>query len=106
LMERLEKLMQTIDIYLGNELCLYTNLAGHPGLIFPKKFEKDQGFLVPRPQFMVGRAYDESTLLALADAYQRAIGLNERPPLEKFLANKDQFLKDEKLPDENKLYTD
>jgi hypothetical protein len=55
---------------------------------------------------MAGRAYDESTLLALADAYQRAIGLNERPPLDKFLAEKDQFLKDEKLPDENKLYID
>ena len=52
---------------------------------------------------MAGRAYDESTLLALTDAYQRAIGLNERPPLEKFLAEQDQFLKDEKLTDVNKL---
>jgi Asp-tRNA(Asn)/Glu-tRNA(Gln) amidotransferase A subunit family amidase len=106
LMERFEKLMQTMDIYLGDELALYTNLAGHPVVAFPKKFEKDLGFLVPRHQFMAGRAYDESTLLALADAYQRAISLNERPPLEKFLAEKDQFLKDEKLPDENKLYID
>jgi len=106
LMERLEKLMQTIDIYFGDELAVYTNLAGHPVLAFPKKFEKEDGFLMPRHQLMVGRAYDESTLLALADAYQRAIGLKERPPLEKFLAEKDQFLKDEKLPDENKLYID
>jgi Asp-tRNA(Asn)/Glu-tRNA(Gln) amidotransferase A subunit family amidase len=106
LMEQLEQLMQTIDIYFGDELGLYTHLAGHPTLVFPKKFEKDHGFLVPRHQFLAGRAYDESTLLALADAYQRAIGLKERPPLEKFLAEKDQFLKDEKLPDENKLYTD
>jgi Asp-tRNA(Asn)/Glu-tRNA(Gln) amidotransferase A subunit family amidase len=105
-MERFEKLMQTIDIYLGNELSLYTNLAGHPLATFPAKFEQDHGYLVPRPRLMVGRAYDESTLLALADAYQRAIGLKERPPLEKFLAEKDQFLKDEKFPDENKLYTD
>jgi len=106
LMERLEKLMQTIDIYFGDELGLYTHLAGHPQVVFPKKFEKDDGFLMPRHQLMAGRAYDESTLLALADAYQRAIGLKERPPLEKFLAEKDQFLKDEKLPDENKLYID
>ena len=106
LMERLEKLMQAIDIYFGDELALYTNLAGHPVLAFPRKFEKEHGFLVPRHQLMAGRAYDESTLLALADAYQRAIGLKERPPLEKFLADKEQFLKDEKLPDENKLYTD
>ncbi len=106
-MERYERLMQGIDVYLGyvgDEM--YPNLAGYPIAAFPAKFEKDHGFLMPRPQFMVGRAYDESTLLALADAYQRAIGLNERPPLEKFLSDKDQFLKDEKLPDENKLYTD
>ena len=55
---------------------------------------------------MAGRAFDENTLLGLADAFERAIGLNERPPLEKFLAEKDQFLKDERLPDENKLYID
>jgi Asp-tRNA(Asn)/Glu-tRNA(Gln) amidotransferase A subunit family amidase len=106
LMEQLEKLMQTIDVYFGNELVLYTNLAGHPVVAFPKKFEKERGFLVPRPQLLAGRAYDESTLLALADAYQRAIGLHERPPLERFLAQKDQFLKGEKTPDENKLYID
>jgi hypothetical protein len=106
LMERFEKLMRTIDICLGNELTLHINLAGYPEIAFPRKFDKEHGFLVPRPQLMAGRAYDESTLLALADAYQRAIGLNERPPLEKFLAEKDQFLKDEKVPDEKKLYTD
>jgi hypothetical protein len=106
LMERLEQLMQTIDIDFGNELAPYTNLAGHPHVAFPKKFEEDQGYLVPRPQLMAGRASDESTLLALADDYQRAIGLKERPPLERFLAEKDEILKGEKFPDENKLYRD
>jgi hypothetical protein len=57
-------------------------------------------------QQSVDRAYDESTRLALADAYQRAIGLKERPPLEKLLVEKDQFLKDAEFPDESKLYTD
>jgi len=106
LMQRFDKLMQTIDVYLGGEFALYNNLTGHPAVVFPKKFEKDGGFLVPRPQMMTGRIYDESTLLALADAYQRAIGLTARPPLDKFLAEKDQILKDEKFPDEKKLYTD
>ncbi len=106
LMERLDKLMQTIDIYLGFELALYTNLAGLPLITFPAKLEQDKGYHVPRPEWLVGRAYDESTLLALADACQRKIGLKERPPVEKFLAKKDEFLKDEKLPDESKLYTD
>jgi Asp-tRNA(Asn)/Glu-tRNA(Gln) amidotransferase A subunit family amidase len=106
LIERYEKLMQAVDVYFGSELALYSNLAGHPQLVFPAKFEKEHDFLVPRPLVMVGRAYDESTLLALADACQRAIGLKQRPPLDKFLAEKDQFFKDEEFPDENKLYTD
>jgi Asp-tRNA(Asn)/Glu-tRNA(Gln) amidotransferase A subunit family amidase len=106
MMERFETLMQTIDIYLGFELSLYANLAGHPQLAFPAKLEQEDGHLVPRPEILVGRAYDESTLLALADACQRKIGLKERPPLERFLVEKDRFLKGEKLPDESKLYTD
>jgi len=47
LMELLEKLMRKIDIYFGDELGLYTNLAGHPALAFPKKSEKEYSFLVP-----------------------------------------------------------
>ena len=106
LMQRLARLMQTVDVYLGFELALYTNLAGHPVMVFPKKLEKEGEFLMPRPQMLVGRAYDESTLLALADACQRAIGLKERPPLDEFLAQKGEILKDEEFPDETSLYTD
>lgn len=106
LMQRLAKMMETIDVYLGYELALYTNLAGHPCMVFPHRFEKEGGCLMPQAQMLAGRAYDESTLLALADAYQRAIGLNERPPLDEFLAKKEEILKDEEFPDETKLYTD
>ena len=88
------------------ELVLYTNLAGHPVMVFPHKFEKESGLLMPQAQMLTGRAYDESTLLAVADACQRAIGLKERPPLDEFLAQKEEILKDEKFPDETKLYTD
>jgi Asp-tRNA(Asn)/Glu-tRNA(Gln) amidotransferase A subunit family amidase len=106
LMQRLAKLMETIDVYLGYELALYTNLAGYPCLVFPHQFEKEGGFLMPQAQMLAGRAYDESTLLAVADACQRAIGLKERPPLEEFLAQKEEILKDEEFPDETRLYTD
>ena len=61
---------------------------------------------MPKPQLMIGRAYDESTLLTLADACQRAIGLAQRPPLDRFLAQKDEILAGEEFPDENKYYTD
>jgi hypothetical protein len=74
--------------------------------VFPKTFEAKDGFLLPKPQMMIGRVYDESTLLTLADACQRAIGLTERPPLDQFLAQKDEILAGEEFPDENKYYTD
>jgi hypothetical protein len=45
-------------------------------------------------------------LLALAHACQQALGLEHRPPLDRFLAEKDQILKDEKFPDENRVYFD
>lgn len=106
LMQRFDKMMQTIDIYVGNELRLYDNLTGHPKIVLPRKFEEDDGLLVPRPLFLMGRIYDESTLLALADVSQRALGFAHRPRLDQFLAEKDDILKDEEFPDENKLYLD
>ena len=75
-------------------------------MVLPHKFAKEGGFLAPPAQMLTGRAYDESTLLAVADACQRAIGLTEPPPLEQFLAQKVEILKDEEFPDETRLYTD
>jgi hypothetical protein len=74
--------------------------------VFLKKFEAKDGFQLPKPQMMIGRVYDESTLLTLADACQRAIGLTQRPPLDQFLAQKDEILAGEEFPDANKYYTD
>jgi hypothetical protein len=52
------------------------------------------------------RREDESTRLTLAHACQRAIGLTQRPPLDQFLAQKDEILAGEEFPDENKYDTD
>jgi Asp-tRNA(Asn)/Glu-tRNA(Gln) amidotransferase A subunit family amidase len=116
IMQRFDKMMQAVDVYLCNEWSpdrdpddkwdWYGNLTGHPKVVFPKKFEAKDGFLLPKPQMMLGRVYDESTLLALAHACQRAIGLRQRPPLDQFLAQKDEILAGEEFPDENKYYTD
>jgi hypothetical protein len=52
-----------------------------------------------------GRLYDESTLLAVANAYQNAMAVHSRrPALEQFLADKDKFLEGEEFPDMSKLY--
>jgi Asp-tRNA(Asn)/Glu-tRNA(Gln) amidotransferase A subunit family amidase len=117
LMQRFDKMMQAVDVFLCNDWIpdgeppddrwdWYANMTGHPMIAFPKRFEAKDGLLMPKPQMMIGRIYDESTLLALADACQRAIGLSERPPLDQFLAQKDEILAGEEFPDENKYYTE
>ena len=93
-------MMQAVDIYLCNESLwaangepddqwsLYGNLTGHPMLVFAKKFEQKDGFLMPKPEMMIGRLYDETTLLTLAHACQQAARLTQRPPLDQFLAKR------------------
>lgn len=115
-MQRFDKMMQAVDVYLCNEWSQggdpddrwewYGNFTGHPMIAFPRKFEVTDGCLLPKPETMIGRIYDESTLLTLAHACQRAIGLTQRPPLDQFLAKKDEILAGEEFPDENKYYTD
>jgi Asp-tRNA(Asn)/Glu-tRNA(Gln) amidotransferase A subunit family amidase len=116
IMQRFDKMMQGVDVCLCNEWTpggdpderwdWYGNLTGHPMVAFPRKFEAQDGFPMPKPLLMIGRIYDETTLLALAQACQRAIGLTQRPPLDQFLAQKDEILAGEEFPDENKYYTD
>jgi Asp-tRNA(Asn)/Glu-tRNA(Gln) amidotransferase A subunit family amidase len=116
IMQRHDKMMQAVDVFLCDEWITgvapddrwdwYGNLTGHPMIVFPKKFEAKDGLLLPKPQMMTGRVYDESTLLTLDHACQRAIGLKQRPPLDQFLAQKDEILAGEEFPDENKYYTD
>ncbi len=115
-MQRFDKMMQAVDVFLCDEWIpggdpddrwdWYGNMTGHPMIVFPNQFEAKDGFLLPKPQLMIGRVYDESTLLTLAHACQRAIGLKQRPPLDQFLAQKDEILAGEEFPDENKYYTD
>jgi Asp-tRNA(Asn)/Glu-tRNA(Gln) amidotransferase A subunit family amidase len=106
LMQRFDEMMQSVDVYVGNDLAVNDNLTGHPKVVFPRAFEAKGGHHLPRPQVLTGRVYDESTLLALAHACQQALGLEHRPPLDRFLAEKDQLLQDEKFPDENTVYFD
>jgi Asp-tRNA(Asn)/Glu-tRNA(Gln) amidotransferase A subunit family amidase len=104
LMRQVDEVMQQVDVYLGDDGRSLTSLTGHPKIVFPKAYKRAGEYLEPRRQTMIGRVYDETTLLALADAYQRALKLTDRPPLEKFLADKEKFLAGEEFPDETKLY--
>jgi Asp-tRNA(Asn)/Glu-tRNA(Gln) amidotransferase A subunit family amidase len=88
LMRSMAKLMKTVDLYVGSgQDLVITNLAGHPSVVFPGGFADHDGRPAPGSITLTGRLYDESTLLAVAHAYQRATGNHlERPPLERFLA--------------------
>jgi Asp-tRNA(Asn)/Glu-tRNA(Gln) amidotransferase A subunit family amidase len=114
---RFDKMMQAVDVFLCDEWIpgsddpddrwdWYGNMTGHPMTTFPKKFEATDGFVLPKPQMMICRVYDESTLLALAHGCQRSLGLTQRPPLDQFLAQKDEILAGEEFPDENRYYSD
>lgn len=106
LMERVDQIMQKVDVYLGDGLAAYSNLAGLPFAVVPHNIQLKEGNLTPQTQTFTGRVYDESTLLTLASAFQRACKITERPPLDKFLAEKDAILQGEKFPDENEYYID
>ena len=106
LMERVDKMFQSIDVFVGEELAPYLNLTGHPTVVAPKGFKEVEGRALPETVMLSGRAYDEGTLLAVAYTYERAIRLNRRPPLETFLACRDEFLKDERYPDESRYYAE
>jgi hypothetical protein len=81
-------------------------MTGRPMIAFPRKFEATDGFVLPRPQLLIGRIYDESTLLTVAHACQEAIRLTQRPPLDQFVADKAPTLKGEDFPDEKTYYID
>ena len=88
LMRSMDKLMKTIDLYIGSSQDLaITNLTGHPTAVLPEGFQERNGRQIPGSITFTGRLYDETTLLALADAYQKAVGDHlKRPPLEKYLS--------------------
>jgi len=99
LMRSMARLMETVDLYVGSGPDLViTNLTGHPTAVFPGSFHDINGRPGPRSITLTGRLYGESTLLAVAHAYQQATGHHrERPPLEQFLA--EDLAKEKKGPE-------
>ena len=100
LMKAMAKVMDTVDLYVGggrNELPI-TNLTGHPTAVFPYGFQDDNGRQRPGSLTFTGQLYGESTLLAVAVAFQDAVGDHlKRPPLERYLAEEADREKQEKV---------
>lgn len=84
-METFEKEFGDFDVLVCNErggaVLTVTNLTGHPQALIPLK-RTDQGG--QRSCSVIGRLYDEATVLAVAHAIQTKVGtLAERPDLSK-----------------------
>ncbi|MEW5974756.1 MAG: amidase [Acidobacteriota bacterium] len=81
LVERMGEVMREVDLYLapsdrGNHLLL-TNLTGHPCVVVPAGFSS-RG--TPTSITLVGKLFDEGTILAVARAYQEASGFHLKHP--------------------------
>jgi Asp-tRNA(Asn)/Glu-tRNA(Gln) amidotransferase A subunit family amidase len=88
LMRSMSRLMESVDLYVGSgDDLVITNLTGHPSVVFPGSLRDMNGRPGPGSITLTGRLYGESTLLAVAHAFQQATGHHrEHPPLERFLA--------------------
>ena len=78
LMRDMAKVMAKVDVYAGGDDLRITNLTGHPTVCLPNGFRVDG---TPTALTFTGRPFGESTLLAVAKAYQDATGYHrKRPP--------------------------
>jgi aspartyl-tRNA(Asn)/glutamyl-tRNA(Gln) amidotransferase subunit A len=72
-----EKASDPLQMYLGDIFTVSANLAGLPGISVPCGFSTDG---VPIGFQLMGRMFDEATLLRVADAYERATDWHTRAP--------------------------
>ncbi len=83
LMAAMHDIFSQVDAYIGpsraGDNLLLTNLSGHPALALPTGLADDA---LPTTITLTGRLYDETTILALGRAFQRATDFHRaRPPL-------------------------
>ena len=103
LMKSMAKLMGTVDLYVGGNDLAITNLTGHPTAVLPHGSRDVDGRERPGSITFTGRLYDESNLLAVAVAFQKAVGDHlRRPPLERYLSEEAGREKKEKAEKEEK----
>ncbi len=83
LMQKVNELMNTIDVLIcptrgsGNQGAI-TNLTGHPVVCIPTGF--DNRFNLPTSITLIGKLYDEATILSAAKAYQDATQWDDMHP--------------------------
>jgi len=81
LMKKMDEFISKYDVvicptFVGSQLRI-TNLTGHPAVCLPTGFNKNH---LPTSITLVGKLYDEATLLAIAKAYQLGTPWDEMHP--------------------------
>ncbi len=83
LMQKVNEVMNTVDVLIcptrgsGNQSAI-TNLTGHPVVCMPTGFDKR--FNLPSSITLIGKLYDEATILFAAKAYQDATPWEDMHP--------------------------
>jgi aspartyl-tRNA(Asn)/glutamyl-tRNA(Gln) amidotransferase subunit A len=72
-----EKMDDPIAMYLNDVFTVPGNLAGLPGISVPAGLSEDG---LPLGLQLIGRPFDEATVLRTADVLERAAGFTARPP--------------------------
>ncbi len=84
LLQEMQELMSRVDLYVGGNDLVLTNLTGHPTVVLPNGSRKAGAGEMPDSLTFTGRLYGETELLAVAHAYQQATGFHlRRPPMER-----------------------
>lgn len=90
-MQEMEEVMSRVDLYVGGNDLLLTNLTGHPTVIVPDAPRKAGNNDKPGSTTFTGRLYGEAELLAVASAYQQATGYHlRRPPMDKVIPQRQE----------------
>ncbi len=81
LIQEMQKLMSTIDLYVSpsweGDNNLLTNLTGHPCIVIPNGFSENG---TPTSITFIGRLFDEGKLIAFAKLYQDATDFHKQHP--------------------------
>jgi Asp-tRNA(Asn)/Glu-tRNA(Gln) amidotransferase A subunit family amidase len=80
-MQEMKETMEKVDLYVGGNDLLLTNMTGHPTAVLPNGFRKGRRGDLPKSTTFTGRLYGEAELLAVAHAYQQATGHHLRHPV-------------------------
>lgn len=97
LQREFEKLMSQVDVLVNTNDLVQTNLTGHPSISLPVSFRERNGMKQPVSTVFTGRLFEESKLLALADAYQNLHDAHlQQPPLDAQLEQQAKALEAER----------